>query len=100
MIGYRFLSPAEEEMIEAVLFYEARSEGLGFEFFDEVQRLIELVREHPELGQAVGGFRRAVLRRFPFSLIYSHEPTEIVIIAVSHQSRRPGYWRDRADIVK
>jgi hypothetical protein len=29
MIGYRFLSPAEEEMIEAALFYEAASKGLG-----------------------------------------------------------------------
>jgi len=83
-------------MIEAALFYEARSEGLGFEFLDGAQRLIDLVREHPRLGQSVGGrFRQAVLRRFPFSLIYSEEPAEIVIIAVAHQKRRPGYWRDR-----
>jgi toxin ParE1/3/4 len=96
MIGYRFLPPAEEEMIEASLFYEARSEGLGFEFLDGVQRLIDLMCEHPKLGQSVGGkFRRAVLRRFPFSLIYSEESTEIVIIAVAHQKRRPNYWRGR-----
>lgn len=63
-----------------------------------MQRLIDLVRERPGLGQSVGsGFRRAVLRRFPFSLIYSEEPTEIVIIAVAHQKRRPGYWRGRRD---
>ena len=98
MIGYRFLPPAEEEMIEASLFYEARSEGLGFEFLDGVQRLIDLLREHPKLGQSVaGGFRRAVLRRFPFSVIYSEEPTEIVIIAVAHQKRHPGYWQGRDD---
>lgn len=53
-------------MIEASLSYEARSEGLGFEFLDGVQRLIDLVREHPRLGRSVGGgFRRAVLQRFP-----------------------------------
>lgn len=96
MIGYRLLPPAEEEMIDAALFYEARSEGLGFEFLDGVQRVIDLVRERPKLGQSVsGGFRRAVLRRFPFSLIYSEEPTEIVIVAVAHQKRRPSYWRER-----
>ena len=83
-------------MIEASFFYEARSEGLGFEFLDGVQRLIDLIREHPKLGQSVpGGFRRAVLRRFPFSLIYSEERNEIVIIAVAHAKRRPGYWRGR-----
>ena len=98
MIGYRFLPPAEEEMIEASEFYEARSEGLGFEFLDDVQRIINLVCEYPKIGQSVaGGFRRALLRRFPFSLIYSEEPTEIVIIAVAHQKRRPNYWRERKD---
>ena len=85
-------------MIEASLFYEARSEGLGFEFLDGVQRLIDLMRKHPKLGQSVGGgFRRAVLRRFSFSLIYSEEPGEVVIIAVAHQKRRPDYWRERKD---
>ena len=83
-------------MIEASLFYEARSEGLGFEFLDGVERLIDLLCKHPKLGQSVGRrFRRAVLQRFPFSLIYSEELTEVVIIAVAHQKRRPNYWRDR-----
>jgi len=85
-------------MIEASLFYEARSEGLGLEFLDGVQRLIDLVCDHPTLGQSVGvGFRRAVLHRFPFTLIYSEEHAEIVIIAIAHQKRRPGYWRNRAN---
>jgi plasmid stabilization system protein ParE len=96
MIGYRFLPPAEEEMIEASEFYEARSEGLGFEYLDDVQRIIDLVREHPKIGQSIsGGFRRAVLQRFPFFIIYSEERAEIVIVAVAHAKRRPGYWRVR-----
>jgi hypothetical protein len=39
--------------------------------------------------------RRALLRRFPFSLIYAVETTAVVIVAVAHQSRRSGYWRNR-----
>ena len=98
MIGYRFLAPAEEEMTEASEFYEAESAGLGMEFLNDVQRVIDTLREHPKLGQAVGGgFRRALLRRFPFSLIYSEEPNVILIVAVAHQRRRPGYWRERID---
>jgi len=96
MLGYQFLPLAEEEMIEASEFYEARSEGLGVEFLDDVQRIIDLVREYPRIGQSVGGgFRRGVLRRFPFSIIYSEERNEIVIIAVAHAKRRPGYWHGR-----
>lgn len=73
MIGYRYLPPAEEEMT-ASLFYELESAGLGFEFLDDVQRVVDALREYPKLGQAIGrGIRRALLRRFPFSLIYSEE---------------------------
>ena len=67
MIGYRFLPPAEEEMIGASLFSEAASDGLGQDFLDDVQRVIDLLREQPRLGRAVGGApRRALLTRFPF----------------------------------
>ncbi len=45
MIGYRFLYPAEEEMIEASLFYEAACIGLGSDFLDDVQRVINRLRE-------------------------------------------------------
>ena len=96
MIGYRFLLPAEEEMTEASVFYEAATSGLGAGFLDEVQRVVNLVREHPELGQPVGrGLRRGLLHRFPFNLIYSIEVDVVLIVAVAHQRRRPGYWRDR-----
>lgn len=96
MIGYRFLLPAEEEMTEASVFYEAATSGLGAGFLDEVQRVIDILREHPELGQPVGrGLRRGLLHRFPFSLIDSVEVDAILIVAVAHQRREPDYWRDR-----
>ena len=96
MIGYHFLLPAEEEMTEASVFYEVATSGLGAGFLDEVQRVINILRDHPELSQPVSqGLRRALLHRFPFSLIYSIEVDVVLIVAVSHQRRRPGYWRDR-----
>ena len=98
MTGYRFLPPAEEEMTEASLTYEAASSNLGDDFLDDVQRVIDAVRESPSLGPGVGGkLRRALLHRFPFSLIYSVEPDAILIVAVAHQRRRPDYWRNRLD---
>ena len=64
MIAYRFLYPAEEEMTEASLFYEAASDGLGNDFLADVQFGINSLREHPYLGQAVGdGLRRMLLHR-------------------------------------
>jgi hypothetical protein len=55
MIDYRFLLPAEEEMTEASQFYEAASTGLGTDFLDDVQRVLDAVRESPLLGAGVGG---------------------------------------------
>jgi len=98
MIGYRFLPPAEEEMTEASLFYEAASTGLGSNFLDDVTRVIERLREHPYLGQTVASnLRKTLLHRFPFSLIYSVEADQILIIAVAHYGRHPDYWQDRVE---
>ena len=33
--------------------------------------------------------------KFPFQIVYRHESNRIVIIAIAHAKRRPGYWRDR-----
>jgi plasmid stabilization system protein ParE len=43
----------------------------------------------------IGGTRRCVLRRFPFSIIYRVKESNIVIIAFAHGRRRPGYWLNR-----
>jgi len=98
MIGFRYLLPAEEEMTEAAKFYEEQAHGLGAEFLDDVQNAIDRLRANPMLGQIVlGELRRSLLSRFPYSLIYSIEPDNILIVAVAHQRRRPNYWRERID---
>ena len=96
MTPYRFLSPAEEEMTEAALFYELSLDGLGRNFLDEVQRAVDRLSDYPHSGEPIDlEFRRTLLHRFPFSLIYALERTEIVIVAVAHHGRAPGYWRRR-----
>ena len=85
-----------QQSSEAAVFYESASARLGLDFLDDIDHVIALLRNHPGLGQRVEkDLRRALLRRFPFSLIYAIESDAIVIVAVAHQSRRPGYWRDR-----
>ena len=50
MIGYRFLSLAEEEMSEAAVFYDAASTGLGQRFLDDIRETIDSLRSHPEIA--------------------------------------------------
>ena len=41
-------------------------------------------------------FREAVLRRYPYSVVYRVATSgDVQVIAVAHASREPGYWRDR-----
>jgi plasmid stabilization system protein ParE len=96
VIPYTFHPEADAELEEAALFYESRLAGLGKSFAAEVERTIALVREFPEAGSQVGTRRRRVLvARFPYSIVYRQDPDAIVIVAVAHQRRRPGYWRRR-----
>jgi plasmid stabilization system protein ParE len=96
-MNLRFLDPAEEEMLEAARLYEDHAVGLGERFLDEVEGCVALLFERPHIGRRVGQFRRFPLRKFPFTLIYALEDDDLVVVAVSHHRRRPGYWMGRHD---
>lgn len=96
MRNREFLPLAEEEMNEAARFYEERSPGLGRDFLDQVERTIESIAVHPHSGRQISeNIRRRILGRFPFAILYSLEPDRIVIVAVMHLHRQPGYWKAR-----
>ena len=96
MTSYRYLPAAREDLNKAAAFYEASVPGLGDAFLDDVERAIEEIRENPRIGASIGlAFRRAILRRFPFTIVYDERNDEIVIVAIAHDRRRPGYWRGR-----
>lgn len=96
-MNIRFLDPAEGEMLESAQFYEDQAVGLGERFLDEVEGCVELLLDRPHIGRPVGRFRRFPLRKFPFTLIYTIEGNDLVVVAVSHHRRRPGHWMGRYD---
>jgi len=55
-----------------------------------------LIAQFPEAGGEIRpGIRKRLLRKFRYSLIYSIEQDSLLILAVAHQSRRPGFWVGR-----
>jgi plasmid stabilization system protein ParE len=91
-----FLPDAEQEMLQAAVYYESQSSGLGRDYLSEVERAVQAVKESPMTWPIVEGeLRRRLVRRFPFGILYRIDPEEIVIIAVAHLRRKPGYWRER-----
>ena len=91
-----FLPEAEQEMLEAARYYESQAAGLGEDYLSEIERAVAAIAESPKTWPIIGGkLRRRLVRRFPFGILYCVEPEEIVIIAVAHLRRKPGYWQER-----
>lgn len=91
-----FLPAAEDEFLEAIAWYEEERPGLGGEFLAEVERATRRIVSFPLHGSPyLVGTRRIVLRRFPYSVVYWPDPDDLLVIAVAHSKRKPGYWRSR-----
>jgi toxin ParE1/3/4 len=97
----RILDAAAEEAIGAAEFYESRRHRLGADF-DEAPRsafdlleggLLPLTVVPGPAGER--GAKRFVMRRFPYSIVVKEDRDAVVIVAVAHHAKRPGYWRGR-----
>ena len=96
MAGYRLLSEARRELEAAVSFYDSVYPELGRDFALEVRALCQRIAESPLSGVEVRPeIRRRILRRFPYAVLYVIEHDEVIIVAVAHQRRCPGYWAER-----
>ncbi len=91
-----FLGPAEDELTDAVSYYNMQSEGLGFEFAAEVKRTIERIVQYPEAWSKLSKrTRRCRTNRFPYGVIYQIRTRALLIVAVMHLSRDPQTWKSR-----
>jgi plasmid stabilization system protein ParE len=89
---------AKLEIKEAAEFYEGCKDGLGQSFLRELESAISDLAQNPFAWRRISGsFRRRLLQRFPFGVIYSVEDDEIFIAAVMHLKRKPGYWKKRIE---
>ena len=92
----RFLEAAQQEVDDAVAWYDEREEDLGRVFLDELDRVIRRVKSFPLASSEIEpGIRRCLLARFPYGLIYGIDEDLIIVVAVSHLHRQPRYWIDR-----
>lgn len=88
----RFLVPARAEFDAAIDYYESQAAGLGAEFLVEVEHCVARLLENSEIGAPhIGETRRVLLTRFPCGVVYLPEDQEVVVVAVAHHRREPGY---------
>jgi toxin ParE1/3/4 len=93
---FEFHPEALAELSHAAGYYAEQSPGLELRFLAEVDRAIDGIEDDPKRWRIfTGDVRRVLVHVFPFSVLYTVTNDTIVVFAVVHLSREPGYWKSR-----
>ena len=93
----KFHPEARIDLKEGKAFYRQRSPLAAIAFAQEIDAALIRIAQFPVRYPAGEyGTREYVLPwRFPYTVVYLVRDDMIVVVAVAHQSREPGYWRRR-----
>lgn len=88
---------AQQDIKDAISWYEGRERGLGARFKAEARTALKRIGDNallfPKIDDKV---RRALLKSFPYSVYFVVETRAVVIVAVLHQHRHPREWGTRS----
>lgn len=92
----RVLTSAEQELAEAVNYYNEQSPGLGYEFAAEVKNTLNRIVSFPNAWPLFSTrSRRCIANKFPYGVLYQMRPDHILIVAIMHLKRDPKKWQER-----
>jgi len=95
-VSFRFHPDAAAELAEAIQYYEDVEPGLGQDFAVEVYSAIQRATAYPHAWAILeGDIRRSLVRRFPYGVLYAEDGDGVMVVAVMHLHRNPGYWEER-----
>jgi plasmid stabilization system protein ParE len=95
---WEFHPEALEEYHEATLYYAERDEALALRFMRAVEDAIRRILEAPLAWRVLDDdVRRCLTHQFPYGVLYTVEAEFILIVAVMHGHREPGYWKRRIE---
>ena len=99
MATVRFHRLAAREYERARDWYRVQSGPAVERFAAEVDRVVGKIASDPRQGNPYSGDVRWLrLRRYPYVFYFQElSPTVVVILAVAHARRRPGYWHRRVN---
>ena len=87
---------ANEDLLEARVWYDKISPKLGERFALAVEATVEAVAQHPlQFPVVYRSRRRAGVRRFPYGIFFEMQDNRIVVIACFHGRRNPRRWQSR-----
>ena len=94
----RLTPEADNDAQQAIRWYDERDSELGDDFLRKVIDCITSIEQNPQQFPVVHRqMRRALVRRFPYEILYEIENDEIIIYAIYHCARDPEVWKRRPD---
>jgi toxin ParE1/3/4 len=91
----RLIAPARREFLLEFAYYNGKEAGTRFAA--AVEEATTRALAFPLIDSPASKSTRGVfVKDFPFAVIYRSDAEGIVVFAVAHHSRRPGYWQSRA----
>ena len=92
----RLLPEAKAEFDAAADWYEGKWPGLGLDFVRRVREVLIRIAANPRLHATVyREVRKAIVRRFPYVVLYQEEVDEVLIVSIFHTARDPSAWKSR-----
>jgi plasmid stabilization system protein ParE len=84
-----FRKEAQQDILEAIAWYEEKRKGLGDEFFIAIENEKHLIGQNPYYYEdKYKGIRKAITKRFPYILYYKIEAdNQVLVYAVLHMKR-------------
>ena len=96
MLPVVLIPAAADEFEHAVAWYEAEQPGLGARFKNAVLSAFEAIQRHPRAyPRTYRRLRRVRVKRFPYLVLYTIDPSCLRVIAVFHGHRNPAEWITR-----
>lgn len=91
-----FRLEVRDELDTAYQWYENQQVGLGDDFLDCIEQMMQHICQIPESYPVVyRDVRRAVIQRFPYAIYYRIVSSRIIVIAIFHGRRDPKIWQRR-----
>jgi len=91
-----FHPEALAEYEAAALYYSERDAAVAERFVAAVDDAIDRVLDSPTRWRVIEqDVRRCLTHVFPYGILYTIEPGFVLIVAIMHCSREPGYWKSR-----
>lgn len=98
---FRIEQLAQLEFDEGAAWYEQQEIGLGFEFIDEVERVLVRIETQDKFVTAPlvvldgGAVRREFVRRFPYVVIFVETSAMRSVIMIRRGNVDPARWKSR-----